>query len=49
VTKVLLGRLAETTAFAPLLGFAVGAALSLSPVSLPALTVSVAGLAPGGQ
>ncbi|MGH3666208.1 MAG: cytochrome c biogenesis protein CcdA [Egibacteraceae bacterium] len=47
MTEVLLGRLAETTAFAPLLGFAVGVALSLSPVSLPALTVSVAALAPG--
>lgn len=47
MTEVLLERLADASTLAPLLGFAVGVALSLSPVSLPALTVSVAALAPG--
>lgn len=47
MTDVLVGYLSEATSLAPLLGFAVGVALSLSPVSLPALTVSIAVLAPG--
>lgn len=47
MTSVLLERLTEATSLAPLLGFAAGVALSLSPVSLPAMTVSLAALSPG--
>jgi cytochrome c biogenesis protein CcdA len=47
LTDLLLELLATNAAYAPLFGLALGVALSLSPASLPALTVSVAALAPG--
>lgn len=42
----LIARLAEGTAFAPLVAFGVGVLLSLSPAALPSLSVVVGSLAP---
>lgn len=47
MTEFFLELLAANATLAPLLGLAVGVALSLSPVSMPALAISVAALAPG--
>lgn len=43
----LIAKVAEGTVLAPLLGFAVGALLSLSPVALPSVPVVISTLAPG--
>ena len=43
----LIARLSEGTVSAPLVAFAVGVLLSLSPIALPSLSVVVSTLAPG--
>ena len=43
----LIARLAEGTVLAPVVAFAVGVLLSLSPVALPSLSVVVSAVAPG--
>ncbi|MGH2659869.1 MAG: cytochrome c biogenesis protein CcdA [Actinomycetota bacterium] len=43
----LIARLAEGTVLAPVLAFAVGVLLGLSPVSLPSVPVVISALAPG--
>lgn len=44
----LIARLAEGTVLAPLVAFAAGVLLSLSPVALPSTSVVLSALAPGG-
>lgn len=44
---LLLERIPDARVLAPLLGFAAGAVLSLSPVSLPSVPVVLSALAPG--
>jgi cytochrome c biogenesis protein CcdA len=48
VIDSLIAQLSEGTVLAPLLAFAVGALLSLSPVALPSTSVVVSALVPAG-